>query len=81
MASSWYGAQPTNLDVFSPSIYVLKEAGLLAFEHLVSNLKPFGYEPVKFTPGVLREQGHYFPYGGVLFPRDAASPTQTSFAP
>ena len=32
-------------------IYGLKEAGLLAFNHLVTNLKPFGYEPVKFTPG------------------------------
>ena len=33
-------------------IYGLKEAGLVAFKHLVSNLKPFGYEPIKFTPGL-----------------------------
>ena len=33
-------------------IYGLKEAGLIAFENLVRNLKPFGYEPVKFTPGI-----------------------------
>ena len=33
-------------------IYGLKEAGLIAFENLVRNLKPFGYAPVKFTPGI-----------------------------
>ena len=33
-------------------IYGLKEAGLITFENLVQNLKPFGYEPVKYTPGI-----------------------------
>ena len=33
-------------------IYGLKEAGLIAFQHLVQNLKPYGYEPVKYTPGL-----------------------------
>ena len=35
-------------------IYGLKEAGLLAFKHLVTNLKPHGYEPMPFTPGLWR---------------------------
>ena len=33
-------------------IYVLKEASLLAFKQLVTNLQPFGYEPCPFTPGL-----------------------------
>ena len=33
-------------------IYGLKEASLLAFKQLVTNLKPFGYEPCPFTPGL-----------------------------
>ena len=33
-------------------IYGLKEAGLIAFTTLVKNLKPFGYVPMKFTPGL-----------------------------
>ena len=37
-------------------IYGLKEAGLLAFKHLVSNLSPFGYEPMPFTPGLWRHR-------------------------
>ena len=35
-------------------IYGLKEAGLLAFKHLVNNMKPHGYEPMPFTPGLSR---------------------------
>ena len=33
-------------------IHGLKEASLLAFKQLVTNLKPFGYEPCPFTPGL-----------------------------
>jgi hypothetical protein len=35
-------------------IYGLKEAGLLAFKHLVNNLKPHVYEPMPYTPGLWR---------------------------
>ena len=37
-------------------IYGLKEAGLLAFQHLVKNLDKDGYEPMKFTPGLWRHR-------------------------
>ena len=33
-------------------IYGLKEAGILAYNYIVNNLAPFGYHPVKFTPGL-----------------------------
>ena len=33
-------------------IHGLKEASLLAFKQLVTNLQPFGYEPCPFTPGL-----------------------------
>ena len=32
-------------------MYGLKEAGIIAFEQLVAKLRPYGYEPMKFTPG------------------------------
>ena len=35
-------------------MYGLKEAGILAFKQLVTNLAPHGYEPMKFTPGLWR---------------------------
>ena len=34
----------------------LKEAGLMAFQHLVKNLDKHGYEPMKFTPGLWRHR-------------------------
>ena len=37
-------------------IYGLKEAGLIAFKQLVTNLAPFGYVPMKYTPGLWRHQ-------------------------
>jgi hypothetical protein len=37
-------------------IYGLKEAGLMAFQHLVKNLAKHGYEPMKFTPGLWRHR-------------------------
>ena len=37
-------------------IYGLKEAGLIAFKTLVTNLAPYGYEPMPFTPGFWRHQ-------------------------
>ena len=37
-------------------IYGLKEAGLIAFKQLVTNLAPFGYEPMKFTPGLWKHR-------------------------
>ncbi len=33
-------------------MYGLKEAGIIAFNRLVANLKPHGYHPVRFTPGL-----------------------------
>ena len=35
-------------------IYGLKEASLLAFKQLVKNMKPHGYEPMPYTPGLWR---------------------------
>jgi hypothetical protein len=35
-------------------MYGLKEAGILAFEQLQAHLKPYGYEPMSFTPGLWR---------------------------
>jgi hypothetical protein len=35
-------------------MYGLKEAGILAFEQLVTNLAPHGYKPAPFTPGLWR---------------------------
>ena len=35
-------------------IYGLKEAGVIAFTNLVEKLKPFGYEPMKYTLGLWR---------------------------
>ena len=37
-------------------IYGLKGAGLLVFKHLVSNLEPFGYEHMPYTPGLWRHR-------------------------
>ena len=33
-------------------MYGLKESGMIAYKHLVSNLKPFGYRPCDHTPGL-----------------------------
>ena len=33
-------------------MYGLKEAGIIAYKHLVKNLLPYGYAPMKHTPGV-----------------------------
>ena len=33
-------------------MYGLKETGCVAFQNLVNNLAPFGYEPMPYTPGV-----------------------------
>ena len=33
-------------------MYGLKEAGIIAFKNLVKNLKPHGYSPMKYTPGL-----------------------------
>ena len=35
-------------------MYGLKEAGIVAYKNLVKNLAPFGYEPMKYTPGLWR---------------------------
>jgi hypothetical protein len=35
-------------------MYGRKEAGILAFEQLVTKLAPYGYEPAPFTPGIWR---------------------------
>ena len=37
-------------------IYGLKEAGLIAFKQLVTNLAPYGYVPMKFTPGLWKHR-------------------------
>jgi hypothetical protein len=37
-------------------MYGLKEAGILAFNQLVQKLKPAGYEPMSFTPGLWRHR-------------------------
>ena len=37
-------------------MYGLKEAGILAFNYIVKNLAPFGYHPVKFTPGLWKHE-------------------------
>jgi hypothetical protein len=37
-------------------MYGLKEAGILAFNQLVQKLKPTGYEPMPFTPGLWRHR-------------------------
>jgi hypothetical protein len=37
-------------------IYGLKEAGIIAFQHLVKNLAKHGYEPMPFTPGLWRHR-------------------------
>ena len=36
------------------SMYALREAGCIAFQNLVKNLSPFGYDPMPFTPGLWR---------------------------
>ena len=33
-------------------MYGLKEAGILAFNYIVTNLAPFGYHPIKHTLGL-----------------------------
>ena len=33
-------------------MYVLEEAGCVAFQNLVKNLAPFEYEPIPITPGL-----------------------------
>ena len=35
-------------------MYGLKEAGIIAFKQLVQKLRPYGYEPMKHTPGFWR---------------------------
>ena len=35
-------------------MYGLKEAGCVAFQNIVNNLVPFGYEPIPCTPGLWR---------------------------
>ena len=35
-------------------MYGLKEAGIIAFNRLVTKLAPHGYHPVRFTPGLWR---------------------------
>ena len=35
-------------------MYSLKETGIIAFKNLVQNLKPYGYSPMKYTPGLWR---------------------------
>ena len=37
-------------------MYGLKEAGIIAFKNLVQNLKPHGYSPMKYTPGLWRHK-------------------------
>ena len=37
-------------------MYGLKEAGCVAFQNLVKNLEPAGYEPIPFTPGLWRHK-------------------------
>ena len=37
-------------------MYSLKEAGILAFNQLIQKLKPAGYEPMLFTPGLWRHR-------------------------
>ena len=37
-------------------MYGLKEAGIIAFEQLVRKLRPYGYEPMKYTPGFWRHK-------------------------
>jgi len=37
-------------------MYGLKEASILAFNQLVQKLKPAGYEPMPFTPGLWRHR-------------------------
>ena len=34
----------------------LKEAGYIAYQNLVKNLMPFGYEPMQWTPGLWRHK-------------------------
>ena len=33
-------------------MYGLKQAGIIANDELIKHLKPYGYHPVKFTPGL-----------------------------
>ena len=33
-------------------VYVLKQAGIIANQELVKHMAPFGYHPVKHTPGL-----------------------------
>jgi len=37
-------------------MYGLKEAGIIAYKHLVKNLLPYGYAPLKHTPGIWRHK-------------------------
>jgi len=37
-------------------MYGLKEAGIVAYKHLATNLLPHGYAPMQHTPGVWKHQ-------------------------
>ena len=37
-------------------MYGLKEAGIIAYKHLLKNLLPYGYEPLQHTPGIWKHQ-------------------------
>lgn len=37
-------------------MYVLKQAGAIAHNELARHLKPYGYHPVTFTPGLWKRQ-------------------------
>ena len=39
--------------------YGLKESGILAYTSLVDHLQPFGYYPVRYTPGLWRHKTTY----------------------
>lgn len=55
-----------NIDIISDNGHVnveiingmhdLKEASILAFNYIVKNLVPFGYHPVRYTPGLCRHE-------------------------
>ena len=37
-------------------MYGLKETGIISFKHLVQNLVPHGYYPMKFIPSMWRHK-------------------------
>ena len=39
-------------------MYILKEAGVIAFDQLVKKIKNFGYEPMPQTPRLWRHTSH-----------------------